>query len=96
MYKYHCNLREFLKGKTIEQFGLKERLKMASRVVEEVVKAHKSHIIHMDIKPSNVMLDSKMHPVLVDFGIGQVHRPELISLRHPFSPGPKPTDKLLL
>ena len=71
MHKYDCNLWEFLKRKTIEDFGLQKRMKLAIKVVEELTKVHKTKIVHRDIKPSNIMLDSNMNPVLIDFGIGE-------------------------
>ena len=71
MHKYDCNLWEFLKSKTINDFGLQERMQLAIKVVQELTKAHKTQIVHRDIKPSNIMLDSNLDPVLIDFGIGE-------------------------
>lgn len=33
--------------------------------------AHEMHILHLDIKPENIIFDNKGRPVLTDFGIGR-------------------------
>ena len=73
MKRYDASLDTFLRESTIEGtlgFGLKERIKLAIKIVSEVAKVHKTEIVHRDIKPSNWVLDMKnLDPVLVDFGL---------------------------
>jgi serine/threonine protein kinase len=33
---------------------------------------HQQGIVHMDMKPSNILLDSDMNPMIIDFGISEV------------------------
>ncbi|CAO2142668.1 unnamed protein product [Urochloa humidicola] len=33
---------------------------------------HKQRVIYMDLKPANILLDSKMNPVIIDFGLSVV------------------------
>ena len=49
--------------------GLKERLEMAIKLTKELKIAHDGAVAHRDLKPTNIMVDSKNEFVLVDFGI---------------------------
>ncbi|MBR1838525.1 MAG: serine/threonine protein kinase [Bacteroidaceae bacterium] len=44
--------------------------------IEQVLKAlafvHKKKMLHLDIKPANIMLEADGHPVLIDFGASKV------------------------
>ncbi|CAO2150066.1 unnamed protein product [Urochloa humidicola] len=40
---------------------------------------HEQGIVHMDIKPSNVLLDSHMNPKITDFGVSEVLNDNLIT-----------------
>ena len=42
-----------------------------SRVCEAVVEAHRSLIVHRDIKPGNILVDATGSPKLLDFGIAK-------------------------
>ncbi|KAK8448161.1 hypothetical protein SEVIR_8G237500v4 [Setaria viridis] len=46
------------------------------RIIEGIAQGmhclHEQGIIHMDMKPSNVLLDSDMNPKIIDFGISEV------------------------
>ena len=51
-------------------FGLKERLEKALKLTKELEIAHDGQVVHRDLKPTNVMVDSNGGLVLADFGIG--------------------------
>ena len=67
MERYPQSLWKFLES---NNFGLKERLKMAIKLTKELKIAHYGYVAHRDLKPTNVMVDAKNELALVDFGIG--------------------------
>src|SRR3989440_1192452 len=71
---------EFIKGKelksffdTNERFDLKETVRIMAELCDALEFAHKAGIVHRDVKPGNVMLDSEMRVKLTDFGVARVH-----------------------
>lgn len=48
-----------------------EAWKLLEDLLTALVSAHKSSILHLDIKPANVLLDDENRYVLTDFGISQ-------------------------
>lgn len=53
-----------------------EVLRMARAVGNALDHAHENHVVHLDIKPSNILLDSNRSPYLADFGLATVVGPE--------------------
>lgn len=47
-------------------------LAVASRVADAIAEAHELDVIHLDIKPSNILMDSKGAPFVADFGIAEM------------------------
>ncbi|MBZ0303934.1 MAG: serine/threonine protein kinase, partial [Anaerolineae bacterium] len=54
----------------------KETLRVGRAVASALDYAHKNNVIHLDIKPSNILLDSNQSPYLADFGLAAVTDPE--------------------
>lgn len=46
-------------------------LKYISDIAEALSYLHKQKVMHLDVKPSNIMLDSRGRAVLIDFGISK-------------------------
>jgi serine/threonine-protein kinase len=55
---------------------LSEVLRLARAVGQALEYAHDSKVIHLDLKPSNILLDSYQSPYLADFGLAAVLGPE--------------------
>ena len=69
---------EFIEGMPITRFvqqedvNLEGRLKLFLKVCSAVGLAHRDHIIHRDIKPTNVLVNHDGEPKLLDFGIARL------------------------
>lgn len=48
------------------------RLALMVRVCRAVAAAHRQLIVHLDIKPENILVDDAQHPVLLDFGVAGI------------------------
>lgn len=51
---------------------LKHRLPLFVKIVEAVAVAHSSGIVHADLKPTNILVDRKGEPIIVDFGLARM------------------------
>jgi serine/threonine-protein kinase len=56
--------------------SLEETLRVCRAVGQALEYAHRSGVIHLDLKPSNVLLDSYQSPYLADFGLAAIVGPE--------------------
>ncbi len=58
-------------------FGIEETLGLMEELLEVLAAAHKLNIVHRDIKPDNIMvetdLDGESHLKILDFGIAKVY-----------------------
>lgn len=46
--------------------------KIIQEIAQGVNYIHRQHVVHLDLKPANILLDSDMTPVIIDFGLSQV------------------------
>lgn len=51
--------------------GEEESIKYAEQIAEALTFMHKNKMLHLDLKPGNVMLNSKGNVVLIDFGLSK-------------------------
>ncbi|HXJ91219.1 MAG TPA: serine/threonine-protein kinase [Candidatus Binatia bacterium] len=61
-----------------KKLGIRERLQLFLRVCEGVQHAHQKAIIHLDLKPSNILvteIDGKPMPRIIDFGLAKMAAP---------------------
>ena len=69
---------QYIEGKSLETV-LKERGPLAFGTVQSLLVqvggalayAHKRGVVHRDVKPANIMLDSEGWPIIMDFGIAK-------------------------
>jgi eukaryotic-like serine/threonine-protein kinase len=75
---------EYVEGQTItrhcdeKRAGLRERLNLFLQVCDAVSHAHRHLIVHRDIKPGNVLVDSDSRARLLDFGVAKPLDPGMV------------------
>lgn len=53
----------------VHQLSIEQRLRLFLPVCDAVTHAHRSFVVHRDIKPGNILVDKSGTPKLLDFGI---------------------------
>lgn len=54
------------------QLGLRDRMRLLMRVGRGLEHAHQKGVIHCDLKPSNVLVDHRGEPRILDFGLARL------------------------
>lgn len=74
---------EYINGSPINsycehnQLKINDRLQLFLRVCDAVEYAHQHHILHLDIKPGNILVTEEGIPKLLDFGIARPSHTEI-------------------
>ncbi len=69
---------QYVEGETLREklrhgpLPVQEAVRIAGEVADALDDAHKHGIVHRDIKPGNIMIDSHGHAKVLDFGIAKV------------------------
>jgi len=70
---------EYVSGQTLAErlesgppLTLDEAVKLLARVARALAYAHKKGIVHLDLKPSNILLTEDDDPKILDFGLSQL------------------------
>lgn len=68
---------EYVNGKTLRDFIIEKKIldlpiavDIAVQILDALNYAHNNQIVHRDVKPANIMIDSRMRCFLIDFSIG--------------------------
>ena len=56
--------------------GTADVLRLSKAIAGALDYAHSNNVIHLDLKPSNILMDSNQSPYLADFGLATVLGPE--------------------
>ena len=59
-----------------QNLNVADRLKLFVQICEAVQYAHQNHVIHRELKPSNILIKKDGTPRLLDFGVAKVLNPE--------------------
>ncbi|NNF33691.1 MAG: serine/threonine protein kinase [Saprospiraceae bacterium] len=68
---------EYIDGRPLEDYikeekpGFKERLELFSRVCDGITYAHQKLVLHLDLKPGNIIVTENKNPKILDFGISK-------------------------
>jgi len=71
---------QFVDGRTLKKFinsrpvPLDQALDLALQIVDALAEAHRRHILHRDIKSSNIMLNERSQPKILDFGLAKLFK----------------------
>ncbi len=69
---------EYIEGETLEarqkrgRLDHRETAKLIARIADGLQYAHQHGVIHRDVKPSNILIDSAGKPHITDFGLAKV------------------------
>ncbi|KZN39265.1 hypothetical protein N480_00120 [Pseudoalteromonas luteoviolacea S2607] len=77
-YQHHCYMiMDYIDATPLDRFFSTHPLTLDSvieiflQICEALNHAHSHHVLHADIKPSNILINEHMQPQLIDFGISK-------------------------
>src|SRR5439155_23260585 len=80
MDELQCIVMEYIEGRTLRDIMKEGRLDCAqiidigAQIADGLAEAHAHGIIHRDVKPANIMVNSKGHIKILDFGLAKLPR----------------------
>lgn len=80
VYRDYCYMAmEYVKGDTLLKYCKKENQLPVNTIIKIIINvcnaldyAHQQKVIHRDIKPTNIMMDSSLFPKITDFSIAHI------------------------
>lgn len=64
-----CSLTDYVER---EKLSIRQRVAVMAKICDALDHAHKRGVMHLDLKPSNVRVDSGGEPVVLDFGLARL------------------------
>jgi eukaryotic-like serine/threonine-protein kinase len=80
---------QYVDGKTLKKFiggrplPLDQALEFSLEIADAVAEAHRRNVLHRDIKSSNIMLNERNQPKILDFGLAKLIQPVIGSSESP-------------
>ena len=77
---------EYVEGESVIEYarshgiGLRERLELFGKICDAVSAAHRHLVVHGDIKPANILVNSEGLPKLLDFGLARIIQPAALDV----------------
>jgi len=65
-----------LREKTVGGMATEEVLRLGMQLAEALIAAHGAGVVHLDLKPGNLMLTTDGRLKVLDFGIARLHAPD--------------------
>ena len=63
-------------GEPVDRYAARQpmqrRIEMMLAIADAVASAHRQLVLHLDLKPDNILVDAEGRPVLLDFGVSRV------------------------
>lgn len=75
---YPLVVMDYVSGRSLEQAYRQQRptipeaLRLVSGLTKAVTYVHRQHLLHLDIKPRNIIIDTNGRPRLIDFGLARL------------------------
>ena len=72
---------QYVDGKTLKKFiggrplPLDQALEFSLEIADALAEAHRRNVLHRDIKSSNIMLNERNQPKILDFGLAKLIQP---------------------
>ncbi len=67
----------YIEGQTLlkrmreNPLSVEEAVRLVYRLCQAIDYAHREGVLHRDLKPGNVLVESNMQPVIIDFGLAK-------------------------
>lgn len=78
----HYLVMELAQGVPLDEYARKaaltraQRLELFMQICEAINYAHQRGVIHLDIKPANILVDGEGNPKILDFGLARIMDPD--------------------